>query len=109
MGTFWQRLTGSEKRQAIGSYSDAILSIIQSQATGASALPGATAALESASGFVSRAFASASVSSSMAGVLDPSTLGHDRAGVDPHPVSMWPLSEWIGNAVTTFPGLTPAA
>ena len=71
----WQRLRGQvEKRQAIGSYSDAILSIIQSQATGASALPGATAALESASGFVSRAFASASVSSSMAGVLDPSTL-----------------------------------
>ena len=70
----WQRLRGTERRQALGSYSDAILSIIQSQATGASALPGATSALESASGFVSRAFASASVSSGMAAVLDAPTL-----------------------------------
>ena len=67
----WQRLTGSEKRQEGGSYTDALVSLIQSQAVGGSALPGATAALESASGFVSRAFASADTNTA---VLDPRTL-----------------------------------
>ena len=71
----WQRLRGFEKRQEGGSYSDTIIAMIQAQAGGSSAAVGATAALESASGFVSRAFASADVSSTMAGVLDPSTLG----------------------------------
>ena len=52
----WQRLF--EKRQESGSYTDALVSLLQSTAGGASALPGATAALEAASGFVSRAFAS---------------------------------------------------
>ena len=69
----WQRLRGVEHRQE-GSYSDALVALIQSQAGGGSALPGATAALECASGYVSRAFASASVSSSMAAVLDPHIL-----------------------------------
>ena len=74
----WQRLRGIEDRQESGSYTDALVSLIQSRAGGASALPGATAALEAASGFVARAFASADVTtadSTMAGVLDPSTLG----------------------------------
>lgn len=70
----WQRLRGFEKRQEGGSYSDTIIAMIQAQASGSSAAVGATAALESVSGFVSRAFASADVSSSMAKVLDPSTL-----------------------------------
>ena len=73
----WQRLRGSEHRQASGSYTDQLVALIQSRAGGASALPGATAALEAASGFVARAFASADVTtadSTMAGILDPSIL-----------------------------------
>ena len=73
----WQRLRGIEHRQESGSYTDALVSLIQSKAGGASALPGATAALEAASGFVSRAFASADVTtadSRMAGILDAHTL-----------------------------------
>ena len=73
----WQRLTGSEKRQEGGAYSDTIISLLQAQSSGASALPGATAALEATSGFVARAFASADVTmadSTMEGVLDPHTL-----------------------------------
>ena len=73
----WQRLRGIEDRQEGGSYTDALVSLIQSRAGGASALPGATAALEAASGFVSRSFASADVvmaDSTMAGMLDPHTL-----------------------------------
>ena len=71
----WQRIRGVEKRQS--SYTDTLVSLIQSQAGGSSALPGATAALESASGFVARSFASADVTtadSRMASALDPSTL-----------------------------------
>ena len=73
----WQRLRGIEDRQESGSYTEALVQLIQSRAGGASALPGATAALEAASGFVSRAFASADVTtadSTMAGILDPHTL-----------------------------------
>ena len=74
----WQRLRGIEDRQeGGGSYTDALVSLIQSQAGGASALPTATAAFEAASGFVSRAFASADVTtadSRMAGILDAHTL-----------------------------------
>ena len=72
----WQRLRGVENRQA-GAYSDAIISILQRQASGSSALPGATAALEACSGFVSRAFSSADVICSdevKAESLDPTTL-----------------------------------
>ena len=71
----WQRIRGVEKRQS--SYTDSIVSLIQNRAGGSSALPGATAALESASGFVARSFASADVTtadSRMASALDPSTL-----------------------------------
>ena len=70
----WQRLRGIEHRQESGTYGDAIIQLIQAQASGASALPGATAALEAASGFVGRAFASADVTSTLAGALDPHTL-----------------------------------
>ena len=73
----WQRLRGIEDRQEGGSYTDALVSLIQSQAGGGSALPSATAALEAASGYVSRSFASADVAvadSTMAGFLDPHTL-----------------------------------
>ena len=73
----WQRLRGVEHRQE-GSYTDALVSLIQSRVGGASASVGSTAALEAASGFTARAFASADVTtadSTMAGVLDPSTLG----------------------------------
>ena len=73
----WQRLRGIEDRQESGSYTEALVQLLQSRAGGASALPGATAALEAASGFVSRAFASADVTtadSTMAGILDPHTL-----------------------------------
>ena len=73
----WQRLRGVEKRQAGGAYTDTIISLIQAQASGASALPGATAALEATSGFVARAFASADVTtahSTMGAFLNPHTL-----------------------------------
>ena len=73
----WQRLRGIEDRQESGSYTDALVSLIQSRAGGGSALPSATAALEAASGFVARAFASADVTtadSTMAGILNPHTL-----------------------------------
>ena len=73
----WQRLRGVESRQAGGSYTDALVQLIQSREAGSSALPGATSALECASGFVSRAFASADVTtgnSILAAALDPLTL-----------------------------------
>ncbi len=72
--SIWQRLRGVEQRQEGGSYSDTIIALIQAQSSATPATVGATAALEAVSGFVSRAFASADISSSMAGVLDPHTL-----------------------------------
>ena len=74
----WQRLRGSEHRQASGSYTDQLVSLLQARAGGASALPGATAALEAASGFTARAFASADVimdNPRMAEALTPHVLG----------------------------------
>ena len=74
----WQRLRGIEDRQEGGSYSDAIVQLLQSQAGGQAALPGATAAVEAVSGYISRAFASADLvvaDSTMAGILDPHVLG----------------------------------
>ena len=70
----WKRLRGIEDRQDGGAYSAAIIAMIQSQASGATASVGATAAMEASAGFVGRAFASADVTSSMTGVLDPQTL-----------------------------------
>ena len=73
----WQRLRGIEDREESGSYTDALVSLLQSRAGGALPQAGATAALESCSGFVSRSFASADVTtadSTMAGILDPHTL-----------------------------------
>ena len=60
----WQRLRlrGIEKRQSQGgSYTDALVSLIQGQASGGSALPGATGALESSASIVARCFAAAQV------------------------------------------------
>ena len=77
MGNFWQRLRGIEHRQEGGAYSAAVIALLQAQAGGSTALPGATAALECASGFVSRAFASAEIKTDnpiMAAALDPVTL-----------------------------------
>ena len=81
----WQRLRGVESRQAGGSYTDALVQLIQSREGGSSALPGATSALECASGFVSRAFASADVTtgnSILAAALDPLTLSTIGQGDD---------------------------
>ena len=52
----WQK---SERREAIGGYTDIIGRLIEAQATGATANASATAAVEAASGSLSRAFASA--------------------------------------------------
>ena len=73
----WQRLRGVEERQSGGSYTDGLVQLIQSQASGATASVGATAALETASSFVARSFASADVStgnSILATALGPLTL-----------------------------------
>ena len=53
----------SEKRQSVQPFTDAIVAAIQSQATGSElAQPNATAAVETAAGFYSRALATAIVS-----------------------------------------------
>ena len=73
----WKRLRGVEDRQSGGSYTDALIGLIQGRASGATASVGATAALETASSFVARSFASADVStgnSILATALDPLTL-----------------------------------
>ena len=102
----WQRLRGVEKRQ--GSYTDALVSLIQSRAGGSSALVGATGAVEAASGFVSRSFASADVStadSRMAAALDPSTLSQIGRSLIRH-------GEWVAAIQVDLDGrvrLAPSA
>ena len=54
----WQK---PEIRESGGAYGDAVLRLLQSQAAGSSADAGSTAAVEAASGALSRAFASARV------------------------------------------------
>ena len=54
----WQK---PERREAIGGYTDIIGRLIEAQASGATANASATAAVEAASGSLSRAFASAEV------------------------------------------------
>ena len=74
----WKRLRGGESRQSESSYTDALVQLIQSRAGGSSAIVASTAALEAASGFVQRAFASADVTtgnSILAEALGPHTLG----------------------------------
>ena len=51
-----------EKRESGGSFSDAVVRLLESQAAGTAASTGSTAAVEAASGSLSRAFASAEVS-----------------------------------------------
>ena len=54
----WQRV---EKRESGGDFSDAVIRLIEAQAAGTAADASSTAAVEAASGALSRAFASASV------------------------------------------------
>ena len=54
---FWK----SEKRDSGGSFSDAVIRLIEAQAAGTAADASSTAAVEAASGALSRAFASAKV------------------------------------------------
>ena len=54
----WQRL---EKRESGGDFSDAVVRLLESQAAGTAADASSTAAVEAASGALSRAFASAAV------------------------------------------------
>ena len=54
----WQR---AEKRQSGGDFSDAVLRLIEAQAAGSAADASSTAAVEAASGALSRAFAAAEV------------------------------------------------
>ena len=54
----WQRL---EKRQSGGDFSDAVVRLLEAQAAGTTADAGSTAAVEAASGALSRAFAAAEV------------------------------------------------
>ena len=54
----WQSV---EKRESGGDFSDAVVRLIEAQAAGSAADASSTAAVEAASGALSRAFASASV------------------------------------------------
>ena len=54
----WAR---TEKRQSGGDFSDAVVRLIEAQAAGTAADPSSTAAVEAASGALSRAFAAAEV------------------------------------------------
>ena len=54
----WQRL---EKRESGGDFSDAVVRLLESQAAGTAADASSTAAVEAASGALSRAFAAAEV------------------------------------------------
>ena len=81
----WKRLRGVEDRQSGGSYTDALIGLIQGRASGSTASVGATAALEAASSFVARSFASADVStgnSILATALGPLTLSTIGQGDD---------------------------
>ena len=51
----------TEKRQSGGDFSDAVLRLIEAQAAGTAADASSTAAVEAASGALSRAFATAEV------------------------------------------------
>ena len=57
----WSKGDKPETRESGGSFSDAVLRLIESQAAGTAADSGATAAVEAAAGALSRAFASARV------------------------------------------------
>ncbi len=57
----WPWLRGTEKREAGGDYSDTILRLAEAEAAGTAADHGATAAVESVAGALSRALAAATV------------------------------------------------
>ena len=70
----WQR---REKRQSGGDFSDAVVRLLEAQAAGTAADASSTAAVEAASGALSRAFASAEVVGEpwVAEAISPSVLG----------------------------------
>ena len=70
----WQRL---EKRESGGDFSDAVVRLLESQAAGTAADSSSTAAVEAASGALSRAFAAAEVVAApwVAEAVSPGVLG----------------------------------
>ena len=94
----------TENRQSGGSYTDAIVSLIQARASGGSVgEPGAIAALEIASGLWSRAFAAAELSSPIPAVT-PSVLASIGRSLVRTGQSLWAIDVLHGEIV-----LTPAA
>ena len=98
---------GYEKRDSGGDFSDAVVRLIEAQAAGTAADASSTAAVEAASGALSRAFASAEVSgpSWVQDAVSPeflSQVGRDliRSGDSMHvitmrdKVSLLPVSAW---------------
>ena len=69
-----------EQRQSGGDFSDAVVRLIESQAAGTAADANSTAAVEAASGALSRAFASADVQGEawVQKIVTPSFLGAGR-------------------------------
>ena len=65
----WQN---REKRESGGDFSDAVVRLIEAQAAGPAADASSTAAVEAASGALSRAFASAEVVARRPGCREPS-------------------------------------
>ena len=74
-----------EAREANGAYTNAILSLLQSGASGAIAAPGKTGAVEAVAGLLGRAFQSAELSGvpdHAAAALSPGCMGLDRQNAD---------------------------
>ena len=105
----WWPFTKTEKRESGGDFSDAVVRLIEAQAAGTAADASSTAAVEAASGALSRAFASAEVSgpSWVQDAVSPEFLaqvGRDliRSGDSLHlvnvdrdgGVSLLPVSSW---------------
>ena len=70
----WQK---PERREAVGGYTEIISRLIESQAAGSTQQASATAAMEAASGALSRAFAAATVEAppDLAAAISPRVLG----------------------------------
>ena len=75
----------TEKRDSGGDFSDAVVRLIESQAAGTAADASSTAAVEAASGTLSRAFASADVQGEgwARDLVSPSLPGAGRPGFNP--------------------------
>lgn len=89
-----------EKRQSGGSFSDAVVRLLEAQAAGTAADASSTAAVEAASGALSRAFAAAEVSgpSYVQGAVRPTFLcqvGRDlvRRGDSMHVITVSPMGK----------------